>query len=453
MVSVWDWSARYCTYRREQPSLLGLLTVRFRVYFWRMVGALYLFWRLSQCIWVLKVSVLETGHTRHGSTSGSDRLRQPYGLCHKHQPPKPSFVAIDFPQVNTSRTYTSARFVGGWGFNPPPPSGASQPPSLYWPHRQNSQNKSKINCWTPPPPALVFTQIQYWRTLECWWGVSYVYATTIELQRTVASQKWDGTNIFNTKKLIMALIGLIHEIPYQSQFQSSKWLVPNGQGWVGRGQGEAEAGSDVARVGSGEDKDRLRQDLMWPGLGRERTRIGWGRIWCGQGWVGRGQGEADAGSDVARVGSGEDKERLMQDLMWPGLGRERTRRGWCRIWCGQGWVGRGQGEAGAGSDVARVGSGEDKERLMQDLMWPGLGRERTRRGGCRIWSVCSSWRRIVQPNSQIVFQMKRMNEIGLPAHNSVSVWLGAWKRGSDNVHTQKLAVGWKSRGDRTPGTP
>ena len=34
MVSVWDWSARYCTYRRERPSLLDLLAVRFRINFW-----------------------------------------------------------------------------------------------------------------------------------------------------------------------------------------------------------------------------------------------------------------------------------------------------------------------------------------------------------------------------------------------------------------------------------
>ena len=30
----WDWSARYCTYRRERPSLLDLLPVRFRINFW-----------------------------------------------------------------------------------------------------------------------------------------------------------------------------------------------------------------------------------------------------------------------------------------------------------------------------------------------------------------------------------------------------------------------------------
>ena len=34
MVSVWDWSARYCTYRWERPSLLDLLAVRFQINFW-----------------------------------------------------------------------------------------------------------------------------------------------------------------------------------------------------------------------------------------------------------------------------------------------------------------------------------------------------------------------------------------------------------------------------------
>ena len=34
MVSVWDWSARYCTYRRERPSLLNLLAVWIRINFW-----------------------------------------------------------------------------------------------------------------------------------------------------------------------------------------------------------------------------------------------------------------------------------------------------------------------------------------------------------------------------------------------------------------------------------
>ena len=45
-----------------------------------MVGALYLLWRLGQCTWVLKVSVLETGHTRYCSTSGSDPLWQSSSL-------------------------------------------------------------------------------------------------------------------------------------------------------------------------------------------------------------------------------------------------------------------------------------------------------------------------------------------------------------------------------------
>ena len=36
--------------------------------------------RLSQCTWVLKVSVLDTGHTRYCGTSGSDPLRQSSSL-------------------------------------------------------------------------------------------------------------------------------------------------------------------------------------------------------------------------------------------------------------------------------------------------------------------------------------------------------------------------------------
>ena len=80
-------------YRRERPSLLDLLADWFRINFWRVVGLYISFGRLGQCTWVLKVSVLETGHTRHCSISGSDPLRQPYRLCHgccrpvvKHQP-------------------------------------------------------------------------------------------------------------------------------------------------------------------------------------------------------------------------------------------------------------------------------------------------------------------------------------------------------------------------------
>ena len=68
MVSFWDWSARYCTYRREWPSLLDLRAVRFRINFWRYGwGSINLLWRLGQCTWVLKVSVLETSHTRYCS--------------------------------------------------------------------------------------------------------------------------------------------------------------------------------------------------------------------------------------------------------------------------------------------------------------------------------------------------------------------------------------------------
>ena len=49
--------------------------VRIRINFWRMVGLYISFGILSQCTWELKVYVLETGHTRHCSTSGSDSLR------------------------------------------------------------------------------------------------------------------------------------------------------------------------------------------------------------------------------------------------------------------------------------------------------------------------------------------------------------------------------------------
>ena len=84
MVFVWDWSARYCfahtagSDRRFSTNWLsgfGLISDG-------MVGALYFPWRLGQCTWVLKISVLETGHTRYCSISGSDPLRQSYRLCH-----------------------------------------------------------------------------------------------------------------------------------------------------------------------------------------------------------------------------------------------------------------------------------------------------------------------------------------------------------------------------------
>ena len=56
--------------------------VQIRINFWLDGWALYLLWRLGQCTWVLKVSVLETGHTWYCSISGSDPLRQSYRLCH-----------------------------------------------------------------------------------------------------------------------------------------------------------------------------------------------------------------------------------------------------------------------------------------------------------------------------------------------------------------------------------
>ena len=60
-------------YRRRRPSLLDLL-FEFGIIHdgWLITISPLVFGRLSQCTWVLKVSVLETGHTRYFSTSGSD---------------------------------------------------------------------------------------------------------------------------------------------------------------------------------------------------------------------------------------------------------------------------------------------------------------------------------------------------------------------------------------------
>ena len=88
-----DWSIRYCTYRRERPSNLDLLS-EIGLISEGMVGFYISFERLSQCTWVLKVSVLETGHTRYCSTSGSDPLRQSSSLMStvvKPQQPPPLF--------------------------------------------------------------------------------------------------------------------------------------------------------------------------------------------------------------------------------------------------------------------------------------------------------------------------------------------------------------------------
>ena len=76
----WDWSTRYCSTAGSNrhfsifcPNSDKFLTDG---------RALYLLWRLSQCPWVLKVSVLETGqcHTRYCSISGSDPFRQSSSL-------------------------------------------------------------------------------------------------------------------------------------------------------------------------------------------------------------------------------------------------------------------------------------------------------------------------------------------------------------------------------------
>ena len=82
----WDWWSWSLSLRLVYPvlhkppgaTITSRSAVRIRINFWRMVGL----YRLSQCTWVLKVSVLETGHTRYCSISGSDPLRQSYRLCH-----------------------------------------------------------------------------------------------------------------------------------------------------------------------------------------------------------------------------------------------------------------------------------------------------------------------------------------------------------------------------------
>ena len=51
---------------------------------------------------MLKVSVLETGHTRYCSTSGSDPLRQSYRLCHGYCRKTPT----------TTSCITSCKLIG-----------------------------------------------------------------------------------------------------------------------------------------------------------------------------------------------------------------------------------------------------------------------------------------------------------------------------------------------------
>ena len=76
MVSVWDWSARYCMeYRRVRPSFLDLSSTWLSGFGLISDGWLGLY--ISFGDWMLKVSVLETGrYTRYCSISESDPLRQ-----------------------------------------------------------------------------------------------------------------------------------------------------------------------------------------------------------------------------------------------------------------------------------------------------------------------------------------------------------------------------------------
>ena len=81
-----------------RPSLLDLLS-EFELISGGMVEALYLLWRMSQCTWVLKVSVLEAGHTRYCSISGSDPLRQSSSLtCHVVNSQQPPTLTLEIPR-------------------------------------------------------------------------------------------------------------------------------------------------------------------------------------------------------------------------------------------------------------------------------------------------------------------------------------------------------------------
>ena len=75
-----DWSTRYCTNRRERPSLLDLLS-EFGLISDGWLGSISPL-EIGPMHLSVKVSVLETGHTRYCRTSGSDPLRQSYRLCH-----------------------------------------------------------------------------------------------------------------------------------------------------------------------------------------------------------------------------------------------------------------------------------------------------------------------------------------------------------------------------------
>ena len=74
----WDWSTRYCSTQGATIALRSAVPIP--INFWQMVGLYISFGRLSQCTWVLKVSVLETGLTQYCSISGNDPLRQSSSL-------------------------------------------------------------------------------------------------------------------------------------------------------------------------------------------------------------------------------------------------------------------------------------------------------------------------------------------------------------------------------------
>ena len=122
----WDWSTRYCTNHRERPSLLDLLS-EFGLISDGWLGSISL-WRLGQCTWVLKVSVLETGHTRYCSISGRDPLRQSYRLCHGYCRKTPttnqiqphavtrSKSTVPLCKSNTRKNFFDVRVVPIWDF-------------------------------------------------------------------------------------------------------------------------------------------------------------------------------------------------------------------------------------------------------------------------------------------------------------------------------------------------
>ena len=81
----WSWSLslRLVYPVLHQPpgaTITSRSAVRIRINFWRMVGLYISFEDWANAL--EKVSVLETGHTRYCSISGSDPLRQSYRLWH-----------------------------------------------------------------------------------------------------------------------------------------------------------------------------------------------------------------------------------------------------------------------------------------------------------------------------------------------------------------------------------